>query len=222
MSHFIEAIQRDPDFCRRHAKQKPGRGSQPYVPWAILYATAVTIHPALEYEYPEPRTYGGTIEVGCRVRVSRDEPWRETWLAVTDGRNAPVAEPAATDVQNTRQRALAKALSLATGIGLTLWFGGDQVDAVAQQAPPREVSAAFTPPTEGIDLRQQVIPNHATKRERWCDLGAEHARWLADAAEGNLEANSPAMRTLFDSEWFGAHAAERLAQLRREGVEVEE
>ena len=120
---FKENSSADRDFCRNHAKQKNGMD---YISWALMWACAAAKYDSVEYaDGVEPAGVGLQVRVDVRTRID-DEASASTCavLAVTDFKNKTIAEPTSADIQNTRQRALAKALSMHTGIGLSLWFGG--------------------------------------------------------------------------------------------------
>lgn len=114
----------DSAFCRRFAKQKNG---QDFIPWAVQYAAVAQIYDSVEFESTVDRRDGVTgVEVTARVRLTLGEevgPWVSATLAVTDRRNKTIPEPQADEVQNCRMRAITKALSIASGRGLSLWFG---------------------------------------------------------------------------------------------------
>ncbi len=118
---FIENSKADAEFCKRFALQKNGLD---YIPWARMWSTAMGRYDFVDYDSEVVAQPGG-LSVRVEVELTLEEVTHRTHtvLAVTDHRNKPIAEPTCADVQNTRQRALAKALSMATGIGLSLWFG---------------------------------------------------------------------------------------------------
>lgn len=119
---FREHIEKDQAFCARFAEKKNGLD---YINWSNMWAATVAAYDAVEYE-DEVRQVGASgYEVRVRARVRIGDEW-SSWslaaLAVTNHANKVIAEPTSADIQNTRQRALAKALSMATGRGLTLWM----------------------------------------------------------------------------------------------------
>ena len=119
---FIENAKSDADFCRKYAKQKNGLD---YIPWARMHQTVMGKYDGVISSH-DVRHIGATaeVEVVVQVRLGDEEstPVSAT-LAVTDFKNRPIENPTTADVQNTRQRAYAKALSMATSIGLSLWLG---------------------------------------------------------------------------------------------------
>ena len=119
---FIENSKADQAFCERFAKQKNGLD---YIPWARMWSTAMGRYDRVIVGDTVRRDAEGvSVEVSVILGLGDENSETVyTILAVTDGRNKPIVEPTSADVQNTRQRALAKALSMATGIGLSLWFG---------------------------------------------------------------------------------------------------
>lgn len=119
---FIENAKADGDFCKRFARQKNGLD---YIPWARMHQTVMAKYDGITASH-DVRHIGDTaeVEVVVQVRLGDEEshPVSAT-LAVTDFKNKPIVNPTTADIQNTRQRAYAKALSMATSIGLSLWLG---------------------------------------------------------------------------------------------------
>jgi hypothetical protein len=130
---FKDNLATDPRFCATHKKAKNG---QDYIPWAILLAEARLRHPDLRVAYGPIVSHPGMVGliVEAEARIGDGHSWTAQ-LAVTDMRNKVIEKPTADAVQNAQQRALAKAVSMATGIGLSLWFGDIQ-------APTGEVPEA--------------------------------------------------------------------------------
>ena len=119
---FIENAKADHDFCARFAKQKNGLD---YIPWARMHQTVMAKYDGVSTSH-EVRHIGATAEVEVTVQVILGEECSQpvsATLAVTDFKNKPITDPDTAAIQNTRQRAYAKALSMATSIGLSLWLG---------------------------------------------------------------------------------------------------
>lgn len=133
MTTFTEMVAAD---WRRYVKQKNGMD---YIPWALLLSLAKREFPALSYGYGPVHAYAGVsgVLVEAWARVDDEHPQESAQLAVTDMRNKTITEPSAADVQNAQQRALAKALSMATGIGLSLWFSDVQLPTAEQEESGR-------------------------------------------------------------------------------------
>lgn len=123
---FIENSKNDSEFCQRYARQKNGLD---FIPWSRMHSTVmgrydgiVASHEVRFVDGPDSRT--AEVEVCVQVVLGEEQSTPiSTVLAVTDHRNKPIVNPTTADIQNTRQRAYAKALSMATGVGLSLWFG---------------------------------------------------------------------------------------------------
>ena len=98
-----------------------------YLSWAICWDKLKECDPNARYELVE------TIECGqskiCHVRLfydwDGDECIHDEYLAVTNHMNQAVSNPDAVQVVNTFRRAVAKAVSMATGYGLDLWINED-------------------------------------------------------------------------------------------------
>lgn len=122
---FRDSCKKDAEFCKRYAQQKNGLD---YIPWARMHQMVMGLYDGVVVDQAvrmsgDPLT--AEVEVGVVLRLGEEVQDRVfTVLAVTDFKNKPVSHPSTADVQNTRQRAYAKALSMATGIGLSLWLKG--------------------------------------------------------------------------------------------------
>lgn len=65
------------------------------------------------------------VHVQLHYENNGDELVHNEYLAVRDFRNQAVSNPDAAQVENTFRRAVAKAVSMATGFGLDLWINED-------------------------------------------------------------------------------------------------
>jgi len=147
---FGQNLKADAAFCRSHKRAKNG---QDYIPWAVELAEARQRHPDLVCGYGPVMAHAGMVGllVSAWAQVGED-PRFEAQLAVTDMRNKTIERPSSSDVQNAQQRALTKAISMATGIGLSLWFGDVQAptgEQPAQRNPGRPGRPGSTDGAQG-------------------------------------------------------------------------
>jgi hypothetical protein len=105
------------------------------------------------------------VSVTCKgVKKSQIHP-------VLDGRNKPILEPTAFDINTSIQRALVKAIAL-HGLGLYIYAGEDLPDGESASKGPTKASDAI--PT----------PNHKpVTKDVWDSLTTDEQTWLQDIAD---------------------------------------
>ncbi len=118
-----------------HTEKKNGLT---YLSWAWAWDQLLRQDPAAEYEYLEPKPFGGdTVMVYCRVTAFGIK--RTAHLPVMDHRNKAIANPDAFAINTAMQRALVKAIAL-HGLGLYIYAGEDlplsDTDATPEPALP--------------------------------------------------------------------------------------
>lgn len=98
-----------------------------YLSWAHAYSMLCQHFPANSYEFYETWLPDNTVMVECRltIREGDESMTRMGWLPVMDYRNKAIASPDAFAINTTRMRCLTKTLSLATGLGMSLYAGQD-------------------------------------------------------------------------------------------------
>lgn len=103
------------------------KGKFDYLSWAICWDKLKQIDPDARYELVTIIDTGQSKMVHVRLHYEFDgtESTHDEYLAVRDFRNQAVANPDAAQVENTFRRAIAKAISMATGYGLDLWINED-------------------------------------------------------------------------------------------------
>ncbi len=103
------------------------KGKFDYLSWAICWDKLKQIDPDARYELVAIIDTGQSKMVHVRLHYDFDglESTHDEYLAVRDYRNQAVANPDAAQVENTFRRAIAKAISMATGYGLDLWINED-------------------------------------------------------------------------------------------------
>lgn len=119
------------------------KGKFNYLSWVYAVKTLQDHDPKATWECKEHETFpDGTMMVYCTVNAF--ETTRTAFLAVMDNYNKAIKNPNACDINNAKQRCLAKAISL-HGIGLYIYAGED--------LPPEEAKPEYT--QEQQDARQQ-------------------------------------------------------------------
>lgn len=125
MNHYerrLENLKSSPDYVRKHKEKK---GQHDYLAWGLQLVEAQRRYDQVEVEYLPCEVVDGVVGLTVRVRVSvrSGDEWEriELPLAVRDQRNQAIARPNAGDVEKARQRALAKAISMLTGIGMSIY-----------------------------------------------------------------------------------------------------
>ena len=93
-----------------------------YLSWAWAWDQLMRRDPNADYEYLEPKMFGDTMMVYCRVTAFNKA--RVAHLPVMDYKNKPIHNPDAFAVNTAMQRALVKAIAL-HGLGLYIYAGED-------------------------------------------------------------------------------------------------
>ena len=103
------------------------KGQFDYLSWAICWDKLKQIDPDARYELVTIIDTGQSKMVHVRLHYDFDglESTHDEYLAVRYNRNQAVSNPDAAQVENTFRRAVAKAISMATGYGLDLWINED-------------------------------------------------------------------------------------------------
>lgn len=119
-----------PFHILRHDEYKNSveqKGKFDYLSWAVCWDKLKEIDPNARYELVQLIDTGQSkmVHVQLHYEVDGDELIHNEYLAVRDFRNQAVSNPDAAQVENTFRRAVAKAVSMATGFGLDLWINED-------------------------------------------------------------------------------------------------
>ena len=119
-----------PFHILRHDEYKNSveqKGKFDYLSWAVCWDKLKEIDPNARYELVQIIDTGQSkmVHVQLHYEVDGDELVHNEYLAVRDFRNQAVSNPDAAQVENTFRRAVAKAVSMATGFGLDLWINED-------------------------------------------------------------------------------------------------
>ena len=119
-----------PFHILRHDEYKNSvekKGKFDYLSWAVCWDKLKEIDPNARYELVKLIDTGQSklVHVQLHYEDDGDELVHDEYLAVRDFRNQAVSNPDAAQVENTFRRAVAKAVSMATGYGLDLWINED-------------------------------------------------------------------------------------------------
>ena len=119
-----------PFHILRHDEYKNSvekKGKFDYLSWAVCWDKLKEIDSNARYELAQIIDTGQSkmVHVQLHYENNGDELVHNEYLAVRDFRNQAVSNPDAAQVENTFRRAVAKAVSMATGFGLDLWINED-------------------------------------------------------------------------------------------------
>ena len=119
-----------PYHILRHDEYKTlseNKGEYEYLSWAVCWDKLKQIDPDARYELVEVLEFGQSKVVHIRLHYEFDgvENIHDEYLAVTNNFNRAISNPDSVQVVNAFRRAVAKAVSMATGYGIELWFGED-------------------------------------------------------------------------------------------------
>ena len=103
------------------------KGKFDYLSWAICWDKLKQVDPDARYELVNILDVNQSKMVHVRLHYNFDglESTHDEYLAVRDFRNQAISNPDSFQVENTFRRAVAKAISMATGYGLDLWLNED-------------------------------------------------------------------------------------------------
>lgn len=132
-----------------HTEEMPGpRGrTMTYLPWHKAWLMVKRLYPASTYWHEPDITHSdGTMEVGVLVKICTDEHSGLATscyarLGVMDSKFNAIENPDARAINDSRQRALVKALAF-MGLGLSLWDDGSQVPVGLLDKPINEKQLA--------------------------------------------------------------------------------
>lgn len=136
-----------------HIEKKNGLS---YLSWAWAVDQLLRADPEANWEYLEPRTFGDSMMVFCRVTAFGVT--RSCQLPVMDHRNKCIKDPDAFAVNTAMQRCLVKAIAL-HGLGLYIYAGEDLPLEEREAKQDKPQSAKITPTTgawESMTEAQQI------------------------------------------------------------------
>ena len=117
-------ILRQTDYSKYIEKKSHGKFDAEYLSWAVCWSRIKDIDPNAYYiKHPV-----GSAEVHIKLHYTDqhgDESIHHEYLAVRDFRMQAESNPNSVQIENTFRRCVAKAVSMATGFGLELWYNED-------------------------------------------------------------------------------------------------
>ena len=154
----------------KHTNVLPKTGKRPeitYLAWHKAWMLVKRAFPGTTYSHRSDVFHeDGTVEVEVDVNISdvvgKNNMFTNARLAVMDNWFNPIQNPSARQINDSRQRALVKALAFA-GLGLNLW--GDDVVPVGKLDDP------ITP--EELDSLLKLIEDTGSDEEKfkkWCEV----------------------------------------------------
>jgi hypothetical protein len=152
-----------------HSDRLPKTGKRPeitYLAWHRAWMLVKRAFPATTYSHrPDLIHQDGTVEVEVDVIISyngTETMFTNARLAVMDNWFNPINNPTARQINDSRQRALVKALAFA-GLGLNLW--GDDV------VPVGVLNDPIT--DDQLALLEELVEKSESDREKflkWCEV----------------------------------------------------
>tara|TARA_R100001244_G_scaffold46192_2_gene41381 strand:+ start:101 stop:718 length:618 start_codon:yes stop_codon:yes gene_type:complete len=122
--HPFKTLRND-DYA--HSVEKKGKFD--YLSWAICWDKMKEYDPSARYELVDIIETGQSKLVHVRLTYwdqnQEEHCTHDEYLAVRNYRNQAESNPDAAQVENAFRRAIAKAVSMATGFGLDLWINED-------------------------------------------------------------------------------------------------
>lgn len=122
-------ILRPMDYTKHVENKSHGKFDADYLSWAVCWSRIKSVDPNAYYiKHPVEFYPDGSAEVHIELRYSDqngDESIHHEYLAVRDFRMQAESNPNAAQIENTFRRCVAKAVSMATGFGLELWYNED-------------------------------------------------------------------------------------------------
>jgi hypothetical protein len=124
------------------------KGSLSYLSWTYAVDTLLQNDPLATWEFDEPKYYGETVMVQCRVHAFGKTMVMH--LPVMDNRNQAVKNPDSRKISDSQMRCLAKCIAC-FGIGLYIYAGEDLPD---DSTPPEPLDVA--PLVEALNTAQDL------------------------------------------------------------------
>lgn len=158
-----------------HTEKKNGLT---YLSWAWAWDQLLRQDPTAEYEYGEPKAFGGdTVMVYCTVTAFGIK--RTAHLPVMNHSNKAIANPDAFAINTAMQRALVKAIAL-HGLGLYI-YAGEDLPLSDTDAPPDKYDEWLGEMEAVADTGYSSLVKAitASKEEYRARLKADAQKWAA-------------------------------------------
>ena len=122
-------ILRPMDYSKYVENKSHGSFNADYLSWAVCWSRLKSVDPNAHYiKHPVEFYPDGSAEVHITLLYTDqhgDESVHHEYLAVRDFKMQAENNPNSVQIENTFRRCVAKAVSMATGFGLELWYNED-------------------------------------------------------------------------------------------------
>jgi len=177
-----------PFHILRHDEYKNSveqKGKFDYLSWAVCWDKLKEIDPNAKYELVQIIDTGQSkmVHVQLHYENNGDELVHNEYLAVRDYKNQAVSNPDAAQVENTFRRAVAKAISMATGFGLDLWINEDIRDL---EYVPNSINGDM-PTKGGITPEQRVKLDRLSRSNHLSPQGKARVKAIMNDANTSEE-----------------------------------
>ena len=177
-----------PFHILRHDEYKNSveqKGRFDYLSWAVCWDKLKEIDLNAKYELVQIIDTGQSkmVHVQLHYENNGDELVHNEYLAVRDFRNQAVSNPDAAQVENTFRRAVAKAISMATGFGLDLWINEDIRDL---EYVPNSINGDM-PTKGGITPEQRVKLDRLSRSNHLSPQGKARVKAIMNDANTSEE-----------------------------------
>lgn len=177
-----------PFHILRHDEYKNSveqKGRFDYLSWAVCWDKLKEIDPNAKYELVQIIDTGQSkmVHVQLHYENNGDELVHNEYLAVRDYKNQAVSNPDAAQVENTFRRAVAKAISMATGFGLDLWINEDIRDL---EYVPNSINGDM-PTKGGITPEQRVKLDRLSRSNHLSPQGKARVKAIMNDANTSEE-----------------------------------
>lgn len=142
-----------------HVQQK---GKLDYLSWANAWRYVMQTFPESTFEFDEPKMFDnmtGEQWVTVTIREGDHKLTRRWWLPYLNYKNAPVENPNAMQINNTRMRVLVKCLAM-LGLGTELYAGEDVPDAQNDQKTVRGSGSVVAAVLEDVEVDWAKVSEH--------------------------------------------------------------
>ena len=171
------------------------KGKYDYLSWAVCWDKLKEIDPNARYELVKliHTEQSQLVHVQLHYEDDGDELVHNEYLAVRDFKGQAVSNPDSVQIENTFRRAVAKAVSMATGYGIELWINEDIRDL---DYVPNTINGNM--PTKG-----GITPDQRVKLDRY-----SRSKYLNEEEQAKVKAFMNDTNTSKD------YADSRIEQLR--------
>lgn len=140
------------------------KGKLDYLSWANAWRYVMQTFPESSFEFDEPKMFEnmtGEQWVTVTIREGDNELSRRWWLPYLNYKNAPVENPNAMQINNTRMRVLVKCLAM-LGLGTELYAGEDVPDAENDKKTVKGSGSVVGAVLEDINVDWAEAGKHVT------------------------------------------------------------